>query len=148
MSDNMKKADWKTIESFEDLQKRKQELKDEIRETEMRVTANAKHILVEGAKVAAAGFAALLISKLIGSILKARKKAEQETPADEDQKPPRETPTEQETSSGEENGSSYSSAETALMWLKAISTGLDTARVLLHEFAALMNEDRGRDEEE
>jgi len=149
MTDPMEPSEKTTINSFEELKSRKQELRKEMHVLGNRISTDAREILAESIKVAAVGAAALLLSKIIGAIVKSKKHGptEEQTQAQAAEKSAENQEPEGETGQ-KADSSTEKTMESAVFWLKTIASGLDAARVLVREFSEMMKDDAGTDEEE
>ena len=148
MSDQVKREQVASIKTFEDLQARKAELNREIDLLGKKITADAKSILVSGAKVAAAGVAAVLVTKLITTIAKARQKTDEIiTTVDEATAAlDAESSPDASTEGPDAPNDARDKVTTILMWIRMIANAIDTARVLLNEVSDVIR--ANSDEEE
>lgn len=129
------------ITTFDELTEKKKQLEREVEEVGTKVTKSTSDLLKQGAKVAAAGAAAVIISKMVGAFMRARKEDEEDAPEEGPKEGTKGTP--QEPS---EKAQSFEAEEaeeplavkvrTLLMWLDALVKGIETAKILIHEFRA------------
>lgn len=152
MSERIDTKDFKNIESLKDLKAKREALEQEVHEVGEKVTSSASDLLKQGAKVAAAGVAAVVISKMVGAFMRARKKVDEVLP-DKEQEPsdPVETTAseagEEESTNAGENESLAEKVRTLVMWLDALVKGIETAKILIHEFREQRNEYEGEDDD-
>jgi len=143
-----KASEYRHIESFADLRKKKKELDHEIVKTGSKVTSATEHLIDEGVKVVAVGVAGFLISRILGTFMSTQKsnqhaKAQASAQAfdhvNDEAGNKTESTTGKNTGSQEgastENQNGESKLDTALVWLDTISGGIDAARIVLNAVA-------------
>ena len=143
-----KKSDSKdilAISTFDELTAKKAELDKEVNDVGSRVSSAGSDLLKQGAKVAAVGVAAVVISKAVGEFIKSRRDQDEDVVSSQSEEEIQSTSAEAEIPLDDEVVDQEPMADrvrSLLMWLDALIKGIETAKVLIDEF----RQDKASDE--